>query len=199
MNRPRSADSGPQEATSPPGRSCGLKPALLTGSGSPGAPVLPASRLPMTWLIQLMAAAWLFATLPLAQAAPDKIIKVLPHYLDLKGKHALSPSLFERDAYQAMLRRNPALRSGLQFDIHWKARKSPGRTLQLRLELVTTERPKGDPFTVDLTVDPTGKFSRWKRVKFEKALADQLGEIVAWRLSLREGDKVLSEQRSFLW
>ena len=134
-----------------------------------------------------------------AQAASDKIIKVLPHYLDLNGRHAVSPSLFERDAYQAMLRREPSKRGGLQFDIQWKARKRPGRTLQLRLELVTAHHPKGSPFAVDLDVRPTGAFSRWKRVKLDRALTDRLGDMVAWRITLREGSVGLSEQKSFLW
>ena len=134
-----------------------------------------------------------------ARGAPDKIIKVLPHHLDLNGRHAVSPSLFERDAYQAMLRLNPSKRGGLQFDIQWKARKRPGRTLQLRLELVTVNQPKGSPFTVDLEVTPTGAFGRWKRVKLDKALTDRLGEVIAWRIVLREGGLDLSEQKSFLW
>ncbi len=44
---PGSADFSPQEATLAQGRSCGLKPALLTDSWSPCAPDLPASRLSM--------------------------------------------------------------------------------------------------------------------------------------------------------
>src|SRR5437899_2397501 len=36
-----------------------------------------------------------------ATAATGRIIKVLPHLLDLQGHHALSPSLYDRDAYQA--------------------------------------------------------------------------------------------------
>ncbi len=43
MNRPRSADFSPQEPAPGWGRPCGLKPALLNGSGSPCPPVLPAA------------------------------------------------------------------------------------------------------------------------------------------------------------
>ena len=42
-----------------------------------------------------------------------KVVKVLPHYLDLEGRHTLSPSLYERDAYQAVLRQHPERRSGI--------------------------------------------------------------------------------------
>lgn len=147
------------------------------------------------WIVVL---AWL-AGAPAVRGAPDQIIKVLPHYLDLQGRHAVSPSLFERDAYQAMLRQNPHKQGGLQFDIQWKARQRPGRALQLRLELVTVVHPKGSPFAVDLEVKPTGSFRRWKRVKLDKALTDRLGQVIAWRIVLREGGLELSEQKSFLW
>ena len=36
-----------------------------------------------------------------ACTAASKISKVLPHLLDKQGRHTLSPSLLERDAYQA--------------------------------------------------------------------------------------------------
>ena len=36
-----------------------------------------------------------------AAAATGSVIKVLPQFLDLKGRTALSPSLYDRDAYQA--------------------------------------------------------------------------------------------------
>jgi len=35
---------------------------------------------------------------------PGRIIKTLPLLLDTKGQAAISPSLFDRDAYQAYLR-----------------------------------------------------------------------------------------------
>ena len=47
---------------------------------------------------------------------------MLPHYLDKEGRHTLSPSLYERDAYQAILRQNPEKRGGMRFDVQWKAR-----------------------------------------------------------------------------
>ncbi len=36
---------------------------------------------------------------PAAGAASARIAKVLPQLLDLEGRHALSPSLYDRDAY----------------------------------------------------------------------------------------------------
>jgi hypothetical protein len=54
----------------------------------------------MLWLAGLC---WLGLALP-APAATGRLMKVLPEYLDAKGLTSLSPSLFERDAYQAILR-----------------------------------------------------------------------------------------------
>ena len=66
-------------------------------------------------------------------AASGRIFKVLPHLIDREGKHALSPSLYERDAYQARLRANPQLRKGLRFDVYWKAKDA--QALRLRVEM----------------------------------------------------------------
>ena len=41
------------------------------------------------------------------EAAAGRVIKVLPLFLDLKGHDALSPSLYDRDAYQVYLRQHP--------------------------------------------------------------------------------------------
>ncbi len=54
--------------------------------------------------LNIILSALLLATAWSATAAPAKVIKVLPHFLDQKGRHALSPSLYDRDAYQAHLR-----------------------------------------------------------------------------------------------
>ncbi len=70
-----------------------------------------------------------------SSADTAKIFKVLPHYLDQQGKHSLSPSLYDRDAYQAFLRDNPDKRSALRFDINWKAKRSKSEQLVLRIEL----------------------------------------------------------------
>src|SRR5439155_1231097 len=48
--------------------------------------------------------------LPL-RGAEAKIYKVLPTFIDKEGRHSLSPSLYERDAYQAQLRKHPEQRA----------------------------------------------------------------------------------------
>src|SRR4051812_18089333 len=70
-----------------------------------------------------------------ANAATGRVIKVLPQFLDLKGQHTLSPSLYDRDAYQLVLRNNPEQRSGMRFAVQWKAHDSSSAPLKLRIEL----------------------------------------------------------------
>src|SRR2546427_7188198 len=65
--------------------------------------------------------------------APAKIIKVLPLFLDLEGRQSLSPSLYDRDAYQAKLRREPKERSALRFDVQWRSKETT--QLKLRAEM----------------------------------------------------------------
>src|SRR5689334_10605274 len=69
-----------------------------------------------------------------ASAATGKVVKVLPFFLDAKGQHARTPSLYDRDAYQAFLRQNPDKVSGLLYDVQWRARNASG-PVKLRVEL----------------------------------------------------------------
>ena len=64
-----------------------------------------------------------------------RILKVLPHLLDTQGRHALSPSLLERDAYQALLKDNPDKVSNLRFDVNWKLKEKFDANLELRVEV----------------------------------------------------------------
>src|SRR5690349_15349249 len=70
-----------------------------------------------------------------ARAADGRVIKVLPQFLDLKGRSALSPSLFDRDAYQKVLLLHPDRRSGMRYAIQWKAKTPETESLKLRVEL----------------------------------------------------------------
>jgi hypothetical protein len=135
-----------------------------------------------------------------AQGATGKVIKVLPQFLDLKGRHALSPSLFERDAYQAYLLAHPAEVSGLRFAIQWNATGPAYGTLKLKVELRGTA--KGDlpsQTVLEQTVKPGGWFSHWASLPLVGDKYAAFGKVTAWRVTLWEGDRLLSEQRSFLW
>jgi hypothetical protein len=132
-------------------------------------------------------------------AATGKVVKVLPHLLDLKGRQSLSPSLYDRDAYQARLRQTPELCSGMQFDILWRGRSATREQATLRLELRGTA--KGDvptQKTIETVVTITGT-GHWERVRLDGDAYKQFGEVTAWRVTLWNGDQLLGEQKSFLW
>ena len=135
-----------------------------------------------------------------AQAAESRVLKVLPHFLDHKGLHTLSPSLYERDAYQAQLRKHPEQRSAIRFDIQWKD-KNPGKaTLKLRVEIrgvAEGNLPKQK--VLETPVTGGGWFSHWSSLTFGGDEYKQFGEVTAWRVTLWEGDLLLAEQKSFLW
>jgi len=130
-------------------------------------------------------------------SSTPKVVKVLPHYMDHEGRVALDPSLYERDAYQAQLRAQPAQRSGLQFDIQWRA-PDTGQ-LKLLVEMrgalsnrVTTARK-------ELPLHTGGVRSRWSKTALSGDDYATFGELTAWRVSLWNGETLLGEQRSFLW
>lgn len=132
-----------------------------------------------------------------APAAPARIIKVLPHYLDREGRHSLSPSLYERDAYQAFLRKTPAERSGLRFDVQWK-----GRGLQhpkLRVELRGSAEKNPTTALIETGVSVGRASSRWSAVTLRGPDYATFGELIAWRLTFWDGDQQVAEQKSFLW
>ena len=132
------------------------------------------------------------------RAASAEIYKVLPFYLDSEGRHALSPSLYERDAYQALLRQHPEKRAGLLFDVQWKARHTHSNALILRIELRSTGHASADPFVIDRPVRP-GFFSRWTSLRLPKEEYQNFGQLTAWRASLWSGGEMIAEQKSFLW
>ena len=135
-----------------------------------------------------------------AEAATGRIIKVLPQFLDLKGRHALTPSLYERDAYQAYLRIHPEERSGIRFAVQWKATGTATAPLKLKIELRGTA--SGDfaaPVALEREVRVHGWFSHWAYLPLTGDEYKKISDVTAWRATLWEGDRLLSEQKSFLW
>jgi hypothetical protein len=135
-----------------------------------------------------------------APAATGKVIKVLPHFLDTKGRHTTSPSLFDRDAYQAWLREHPAERSGIRYDVQWRVRAAKG-PLKLRVELRGVAQGH---VAKQKTLEQELKSGLWPSVTWTGvALTGEdyknFGEITAWRVTLWDGDQLLGEQKSFLW
>jgi len=136
----------------------------------------------------------------ISHATEARVIKVLPQFLDRRGRDSISPSLYDRDAYQAQLRKKPELRSGLQFAVQWKASSSANQELKIRVELRGTA--KGDlpkAAKIETIVKQKGSFSHWATIVLDEKVYQDIGEMTAWRVTLWEGEKLLSEQKSFLW
>jgi hypothetical protein len=134
-----------------------------------------------------------------SDAASGRVVKVLPLFLDLKGRDAVSPSLYDRDAYQAYLRQHTNEISAIRFDVLWKASNAKGANLKLRVELRGVGAG-GLPrqTTLELSVTP-GFFRRWTSLTLGGADYKNSGELVAWRATLWSDDQLLGEQKSFLW
>ena len=138
-----------------------------------------------------------------AVAAPvpmaGRVVKVLPLFLDLKGHDAKSPSLFDRDAYQAWLRQHTNEISAIRFDVLWKTSNLKGAKLKLRAELRGVDE-HGLPRQTILETEVTpGYFRSWTSLKLEGDDLRNFGSLVAWRVTLWNGDQRLGEQKSFLW
>jgi len=148
----------------------------------------------------------LFAAVPLASAKDARgVIKVLPQLLDTKGSNSLSPSLYERDAYQARLRKHPDLRSGLGFFVQWNAKEVVATNFIIRVEMRGVKGSRMQTHSMEQPVKES-KLSKWSRwlstwsvIKFDSEDYKQFGDLVAWRVSLWGDGELLSEQKSFLW
>lgn len=141
----------------------------------------------------------LFATAHAADTVTGRVIKVLPLLLDQKGRAALSPSLFDRDAYQAQLRGHTNLVSAIRYDVQWSASHAGNKKLTLRLELRgvdTANLPKLK--TLEAEVSP-GFFSKWTQLTLGGEEYKKFGSVTAWRATLWDGDRLLGEDKSFLW
>ena len=149
----------------------------------------------MKRISQLTVALLLHGVLSTANGAqPGKISKVLPHWLDLQGRHTLSPSLLERDAYQAKLRADRSLCSGIRFEVKWA--KNTSGNVKLQLELRITDLAK--PIVLEQAIKPSRR-GGWNAITLDSDAFRAIGKIIAWRVRLLDGDIKLAERRSFLW
>ncbi|MCX6905707.1 MAG: hypothetical protein NTW03_19945 [Verrucomicrobia bacterium] len=149
----------------------------------------------MRWM-KYVALLWLLAA-GAAQAESAKIVKVLPYFLDEKGRHALKPSLYERDAYQALLRKKPNLRSGLRFEVQWKA--SGLKDISLRVEARGNLKGQAQAVVLEEPVKKKGLFGHWSSLCLKDEAYKKLGELTAWRATLWSGGHQVAEQKSYLW
>ena len=149
----------------------------------------------------------LFLLLSLAVAAAagaadpvtGRIVKVLPFLLDHQGRNATSPSLFDRDAYQAWLRDHGTNVAAVRFDVLWKATKAPAEKIRIAVDLrgiATNNTPR--LCTLETNVAP-GRFRQWTFLPLAGDDYRNFGQVIAWRVTLWNGGQLLSEQKSFLW
>ena len=132
-------------------------------------------------------------------AADGKVCKVLPQFLDKQGRQSLSPSLYERDAYQFYLRKHSALRTTLQVAVQYRAKGSDWQKLKLRAELRGLLTNSVETLSLEEPVKKSGFFANWAYFSITGDEFKKFGELVAWRVSLWDGDRQVSEQESFLW
>lgn len=169
---------------------------------------LPVIVLGMQWLRLILFTALVLLGLGLGSARADllsfpvtgRVVKVLPLYLDTNSVVAPSPSLFDRDDYQAYLLQHATnLVSGMRFDVCWKAGHARGVKLTLRLELKGIGAG-GMPRQVVLEQTVMQKpFHHWISLTLSGTAYKNFGSLAAWRATLWNGSQLLGEDKSFLW
>ena len=134
-----------------------------------------------------------------ADTVTGRVIKTLPFLLDKQGLDSTSPSLFDRDAYQAQLREHQKEVTGVRFDVQWKATKAAGEKLKIRVQVRGVALDGTPGLKTFETEVSAGTFSRWTKFTLTGDEYKKFGSVVAWRATLWNGDDLLGEQKSFLW
>ena len=135
-----------------------------------------------------------------AAESTGRILKVLPVLLDKNGRHTLSPSLYERDAYQAHLRTHADECAGRMYSIHWKGRSTAGAPLHVQIELRgVTKGNTQKLFKMSAKPPVSKRKNRWTHLRLEGDDYRKFGEVTAWRATLWSGDVLVDEYKSFLW
>jgi len=155
-------------------------------------------------MVYLICIGAVLATAAESQAATKpvegRVLKVLPFLLDQQGRNTVSPSLFDRDAYQEHLRKHPDKVSGIRYDVHWKVKRAAFETVTVRVELrgMFEDRvPRAK--TIETTLDGRPSMHRWTELELTGEEYAQFGRITAWRSTLWCNGKMLDEYQSFLW
>lgn len=153
----------------------------------------------MRALLILLVSLGVVAAAHAEDAVTGRVVKVLPFLVDHQGQIAKSPSLFDRDAYQAYLRVNPTNVAAMRFDILWKATKAPDEKLKLILDLRSLGTNSAPLLMTLETNVVAGTFRRWTDIPLAPGEYAKFGKVVAWHVTLWNGDQPLAEQKSFLW
>ena len=138
----------------------------------------------------------LITLVPMLAIAETRIVKVLPFLLDTDGRQSLSPSLFERDAYQYFLHAHPEKISTLRFDVQWKGKPAKG---VLKIELRYAADKAFQTFVIEKPVEKHGWLSTWSQLELPESDFKRFGQMSAWRVTLCDDGSLVSEQKSFLW
>ena len=149
------------------------------------------------WILSLVCSISLLGEEDVSSA---RILKVLPHMLDAKGKHALSPSLLERDAYQAHLKSHPEEVSTLRFDVNWKLKEPFDGRLELRVEVRFGSGNTIQTIKAKTPLRPKKLRKRgWTSVQLKKEDYKPESNLIAWRVTIWNGNQQIASQKSFLW
>src|SRR5688572_15686975 len=109
-----------------------------------------------------------------ANAADARIKKVLPQFIDSHGRTSLSPSLYERDAYQFLLRNKPEQRAGIRFKVQWKGTSESNLLLRVQIRGVLEENVHAE--TLEVPVKKSGWFSTWTALTLSDEAYKDFGE-----------------------
>lgn len=153
----------------------------------------------MRALLILLLSLGFFTSANAADGVTGRVVKVLPLLLDQQGRTALSPSLFDRDAYQSELHLKTNQVSAIRYDVQWSAKNIGENKLKIRLELRgvgASNLPKLK--TLEAAAVP-GTFENWTKLTLGGDDYKSFGAITAWRATLWNGDQLLGEDKSFLW
>lgn len=127
------------------------------------------------------------------------VVKVLPLLLNLKGHDAISPSLFDGDAYQFYLRVHTNQISGIRYDVQWKASKITTKYVDVMIELRAVAADGSPRMKILAQAERPRRFGNWTSLPLVGDDYKKLGSVVAWRASVWSGNQMLGEQHSFLW
>jgi hypothetical protein len=91
------------------------------------------------------------------------------------------------------------LRKSLRVEVLWKAKGVDWEKTRLRAELRGLRTNTLETITLEQPVKKSGFLGSWTEFTLGGDDFQKFGELVAWRVTLWEGDRQLSGQESFLW
>jgi len=72
-------------------------------------------------------------------------------------------------------------------------------TVTIRLEVRTSQKYEVTPLVKEQPMKSTGLFSRWTAVTLDGDTFHEMGQVIAWRVTLWRAGQQIAEQKSFLW